>query len=137
MNRLPSLLTMVFLAFSIPALAGDKMSPASVDGATTVDTAKAKQLFEAGALFVDSRKTSDWDAGRIPDAAHLDLKSNLTEASLSAEAAKDEPIVCYCNGHSCMRSSKCSAMAVSWGFKKVYYYRDGFPAWKASGQPVE
>ena len=61
----------------------------------------------------------------------------MNENALAAEVKKDEPVVFYCNGHSCMRSSKASAMAVGWGWKKVYYYRDGFPAWKAAGNPVE
>lgn len=88
-------------------------------------------------LFVDTRKNSDWDAGRIPDALHLELKSNFTEDSLSAEVGKSEPLVCYCNGPECKRSSVCSAKAVSWGFKNVYYYRDGYPAWTSAGNPTE
>jgi rhodanese-related sulfurtransferase len=36
-----------------------------------------------------------------------------------------------------MRSSDATKLAVGWGFSKVYYYRDGFPAWKAAGNPVE
>jgi rhodanese-related sulfurtransferase len=115
----------------------EEVSRTEVDGATTVDTTKAKELFESGALFVDIRRDSDWEAGRIPDAVHLELKSNFTEQTLSAEVGKNEPLVCYCNGHSCLRSAECSEKAVSWGFTKVYYYRDGFPAWKAAGNPVE
>lgn len=114
-----------------------KESPVSVEGATTVDTAKARQLFEKEAAFVDARKDSDWDAGRIPGAIHLDVKKALNEDALSSEVGKDEPVVFYCNGHSCLRSSKASAMAASWGWKQVYYYRDGFPAWKKAGNPVE
>ena len=136
MKNILSMIALVFSVLSMQAYAGD-LSPETIDGATTVDTAKAKSLFDGGALFVDTRKNSDWDAGRIPDAVHLELKSNFTAASLGGEAAKDEPIVCYCNGHKCMRSSKCSAKAVEWGYSKVYYYRDGFPAWKAAGNPVE
>ncbi len=128
--------TLIFL-FSFSNAYAEKVSPLKVDGAETVETAKAKSLFDSGIMFVDTRKNSDWDAGRIPDAVHLELKSNFTEASLSGEAKKDEAIVCYCNGASCLRSSKCSEQAVGWGFSKVYYYRDGFPAWKAAGHPVE
>jgi rhodanese-related sulfurtransferase len=46
-------------------------------------------------------------------------------------------VVFYCNGHACHRSSKASKLAVGWGWKKVYYYRDGFPAWKAANNPIE
>lgn len=114
-----------------------KISPMTVEGATTVDSAKAKALFDEEAIFLDVRKNSDWDAGRIPGALHIELKKKLTDASMSAEVKKDEAVVIYCNGESCMRSSKASAMAVGWGFSKVYYYRDGFPAWKSANYPVE
>jgi len=130
------LLFSFILCYSQFSLAG-KVSPMTVAGATTVDTSKAKALFDEEAIFLDVRKDSDWDAGRIPGALHIELKKKLNEAAMSAEIKKDEAVVIYCNGESCMRSSKASEMAVSWGFSKVYYYRDGFPAWKAANYPVE
>jgi len=125
------------LLFALSAHAADKISPQTIAGATTVDTAKAKALFDDGALFVDVRSNKDWGAGRIPDAAHIELKKVFNEATLSKEAGKDEVIVIYCNGESCLRSSNASAQAVGWGFAKINYYRDGFPAWKKAGYPVE
>jgi len=130
-------LMVLLLAFFVNTAMAASLSPENIDGATTVDAAKAKQLFDSGAAFVDTRRNSDWDAGRIPDAIHLELKSNYTEASLSGEVSKGEPMVCYCNGLKCKRAAACSKKAVSWGFSKVYYFRDGFPAWKAAGYPVE
>jgi len=114
-----------------------KESPTMVDGAKTVSAAEAKALFDKGAKFVDVRKDSDWDAGRVPGAVHIELKKKLSEESLSGAVAKDQEVVIYCNGHSCMRSSKASEKAVSWGYSKVYYFRDGFPAWEAAGYPAE
>ncbi len=115
-----------------------EVSPMTVDGATTVSTAEAKALFDDEVLFVDVRKDSDWDAGRVPGAVHLDNKKGVfTEAALSAEIGKDEKVVIYCNGEKCPRSARGSKSAVGWGFTQVYYYRDGFPAWKAAGNPVE
>ena len=132
-------LSFIILLFSItsPVSAGDKVSPMSIDGATTVDTAKAKALFDKGVIFVDVRKDKDWNAGRVPDAVHIELKKIYSEATLSKEVKKDQEAVIYCNGEKCMRSSNASAKAVGWGFSKVYYYRDGYPAWKAAGHPVE
>ena len=124
------------IAMTNPAVASE-VSPTEIDGATTVDAHEAKSLFDEGLLFVDTRKDSDWEAGRIPDAEHLELKTVFNEASLSEIASKDQPLVFYCNGEHCMRSSKACAKAVSWGFQNVYYFRDGFPAWKAAGYPVE
>ena len=42
------------------------VAPDSVPGATTVDTARAHELWKARAWFVDPRSDSDWQAGRIP-----------------------------------------------------------------------
>jgi len=126
---------LILMSFSMVTIAGE--SPMTVSGATTVDTAKAKQLFDNEVLFLDVRKNSDWDAGRVPGAIHIELKKKLTKDSMLEEMKKDEAVVIYCNGASCLRSSKASEKAVGWGFTKVYYYRDGFPAWKNAGHPVE
>lgn len=118
-----------------PALA--KESPTNVAGAKTVNAAEAKALFDKGVLFVDVRSNKDWDVGRIPDAVHIELKKVLTEATLTKETKKSEPVVIYCNGVGCMRSSKASEKAVGWGFTDVYYFRLGLPSWKAAGYPTE
>jgi len=132
-----TLSTATLLAAASIAMAGDALSPETIAGATTIDASKAKSLFDNEVLFVDVRKTSDWDAGRIPGAVHLDVKKVLSETTLSEEAGKDEGVVMYCNGHKCLRSSQAAAKAVEWGFKKVYYFRDGFPSWKGANYPVE
>jgi len=125
------------LALAMPAANAAKASPATVEGATTVDAARAKALFDKGVTFVDVRKDKDWDAGRVPGARHIELKKVLSDATLSEAVKKDQEVVIYCNGPKCMRSSKACAKAVSWGFKKVYYFREGFPAWQTASYPVE
>ena len=112
-------------------------SPLKVSGATTVQGLEANRLFNQHSKFIDVRVEIDWDAGRVPGAVHLELTSDFTEAGLLKLVSKDQPVVLYCNGSSCMRSSQASALAVEWGFKKVFYYRGGFPDWKARGYPVE
>ncbi len=135
MLKLKSLLvTFALTIFSMTAIAE---SPMMVDGATTVDTDKAQQLFEQEVAFVDVRKDSDWEAGRIPGAIHIELKKKLTKDSLMAEVGPGDEVVFYCNGASCMRSSKATQKAIEWGYSKVYYYRNGFPAWKSASLPVE
>jgi rhodanese-related sulfurtransferase len=131
-----------FLAFAFAFASGalasaEQTSPTSVDGATTVDTAAAKKLFEEGAVFVDVRKASEYEAGRIPGSVHLDLKDAFNQQSLAAAAATDKSVVFYCNGEKCPRSADACKQALGWGYKKVFYYRDGYPDWKATGNPVE
>jgi rhodanese-related sulfurtransferase len=129
-----------FLALTLalaPAAQADKVSPETVKGAITIDGAKAKAMFDKGVVFVDVRNDKDWNGGRIPGAVHLDLHKNFTADALAKHVKKDQEVVMYCNGPSCMRSSEASEKAVGWGFTKVYYYRLGFPDWKAAGYPVE
>jgi rhodanese-related sulfurtransferase len=130
------LIGMAALCGSVVVSAGE-VSPTAVDGAVSVDAAKAKALFDSGVVFIDVRSDKDWAAGRIPDAVHIELKKKFNEEAMAAEVKKGDQVVIYCNGESCMRSSKASAQAVSWGFTGVHYFRDGFPAWKAAGYPVE
>lgn len=126
--------------------AWDGSSPQSVDGATTIDVEKAHQLWSDRAPFVDVRSNSDWQAGRIPGAVHIvndpgpaekNLNQNLTRKALKEVAGKDQPVVFYCNGPGCDRSSVAAGKAVQWGWSEVYYFRAGFPAWKEAGYPVE
>lgn len=135
---LPILFVSLLLTLSPPGFAKPKkVSPEQVDGATTVDTAKAKQLFDRGAIFLDVRSNRDWDAGRIPGSVHLELKKVLNEKSLAHVADKNQAVVIYCNSTGCMRSSKASVKAVEWNYKRIYYYRLGYPDWKAHGFAVE
>ena len=133
-----TVLAMLLLAGPQVAAASDvKVSPRTVEGATTISVEEAKALFEKEVMFVDVRSDTDFEAGRIPGAVHLELKKVFSENALLEVAGKDEELVLYCNGPKCMRSSKASALAVGWGFRQVHYFRDGFPAWKSEGHPVE
>lgn len=125
------------MGIAVGAPAEAAVSPTEIDGATTIDAATAKQFFDRGVTFIDVRKDSDWKAGRVPGAVHLELKKVFSEEELAKVAPKDGELVFYCNGEKCMRSSKATAMAVAWGYSKVYYFRDGFPAWEASGYAIE
>lgn len=112
-------------------------TPERVAGATTVDAAQAKNLFDQEALFIDLRKENMWNSGRIPGAVWLEMKSAFTQEALAAEAGKDEVLVFYCSGVRCPRSAKACEKAIEWGYTNVNYFRGGFPAWKNAGFPVE
>ena len=126
---------MTLLALAGPAMA--ETAPMSVDGATTVTIDEAAVLFDEGVVFVDVRKPSDWEAGRIPGSINLYFRDGLTEDALLAETGKDEKVVFYCNGVKCDLSSAACAKAVEWGYTQIYYMRDGFPGWEQAGMPVE
>ena len=137
MKSLKILALLFSVIFSTNALSKAD-SATKVAGATTIDAAEAKKLWLAGATFIDTRKGSDWDAGRVPGAIHINVKkSGFTAEGLQAKIALDNPVVSYCNAEKCHRSSKGAKKLVSYGYTNVYYFRSGFPAWKNAGYPYE
>lgn len=112
-------------------------SPESVEGAITTSLADAKKLFDQGVVFIDVRNPRYYAKGHIPGAHHFDFKYNFDETKLDSVAKKDQPIVIYCSGVKCSRSYRASTKALSWGFSKVHYFRDGFASWKKAGYEIE
>ena len=102
-----------------------------VKGATTIDVATAKALFDQGVPFVDVRGPNRWAESHIPGAVSLPF---ISEAELSKIASKDQDVAIYGSGYGTRPYSV--AEAVFWGYKKVYYFRDGFSGWNAAGYPV-
>lgn len=135
---LAGLVAVLLLAIT-SAFAGnpDYRSPEHVEGAVSIDVKQAKALFDQGVKFIDVRSPRLYARRHIPGVHHLDLKHVFDEESLAAVAARDEPIVIYCSGVKCSRSSRASEKAVSWGYSKVYYFRGGIVAWREAGFPVE
>ena len=128
-----------FMGTVAPVQAAGKnyRSPESVDGATTVKAAEVKVLHEAGTAIVDVRNPRLYARGHITGAHHLDLKHAYNDESLAAVVARDEPVVIYCSGVKCSRSTIASRKAVSWGYEKVYFFRGGIVEWRNAGYPVE
>ena len=68
-----------------------------VKGATTVDVATAKALFDQGVPFVDVQGDSYWAKGHIPGALNLDPYKVFSKIELSKIVGKDEDVVIYCS----------------------------------------
>lgn len=117
--------------------ADDSVSPSTIPGATTVEATEVDALLRNGAIVVDVRGEASWKTGHIPGAIHLDFKADFNEVNLAAVIARDQPMIIYCSGPRCLLSSQACAKAVAWGFEHVYYFREGFPGWKAAGYTIE
>ena len=109
----------------------------TVKGATEIDVDKARELHQAGVLFVDARTADFFRLGHIPGAVLLDATSTLTEENLAKHAKKDQQVVFYCEYPRCFRSAVGSAKAVAWGYTKVLYFAAGTEAWEKAGLPME
>jgi PQQ-dependent catabolism-associated CXXCW motif protein len=136
-------------------------TPKTVSGGEAIDTAGAADLWRGGdALWIDvlaaprrppelapqavwkplARRDipgSLWlpDVGRGALSAALEgyFRDNLARAT-GADAAK--PIVFYCLAD-CWMSWNAAKRAAGWGYRKVYWYRDGTDGWQRAGLPTE
>jgi TolB-like protein/thioredoxin-like negative regulator of GroEL len=107
-----------------------------VEGATTIDVATAKALHDRGVPFVDTYY--GWIVRHVPGAHFLEIvTAEFTKARLSRIVNKDEGVVIYGVGGNRRWPVNASAMAVIWGFEKVYFFRDGIEGWMSAGHPVE
>ena len=108
-----------------------------VTGATTIDHRQAKTLHDRRVKFVDVRAAKGFASGHVPGAFNLDVATELSRDTLARIVGKDDEFVLSCHGKTCPDSAYASAKALMWGFKRVYYFAGGFPAWKEAGYPVE
>jgi rhodanese-related sulfurtransferase len=114
------------------------LSPAQAgENGEIVAISTAKELFDRGVIFVDVRNDDDYKNGHIPGAIHVNVRDSTFEAKFVKVAKKDQEIVIYCRGSSCTRSPLAISKAMSLGFEKLYYFREGYPGWKSAGYPIE
>ena len=109
----------------------------TVNGATTIDHKQAKLLHDRGVKFVDVRAAKGFASGHVPGALNLDVATEFSRDNLARIVGKNEEFVVSCHGKTCPDSAYASAKALLWGFKRVYYFAGGFPAWEEAGYPVE
>ncbi len=139
MKAVTSVVTKVVgvLAFALYSALALAEAPMEVTGVETVDLKKAKNLFDEGAVFIDVRDPQSWSLGHIEGSVNLDF--NATEFAvlyLSDELDRSTPIVFYTSSPLNPSSAMASYFASSWGYSKVYYFRDGFYSWMAADMPV-
>jgi len=111
---------------------------ASPDPAPGEETLRIEQLdpraaavrLAEGALVVDVRERSEWDAGHVPDAVHIPYENVRERAH---ELPLDRRIVTYCA--SGIRSSLAASILQSGG-RDVANVRGGFTAWRNAELPV-
>jgi adenylate cyclase len=118
-------------------LIADSHGEYEVEGADKIDVTTAKSLHDRGVVFVDVRDPVEFGLGHIPSAANLNLTTDLSDQNLSRLVEKGEEIVFSCFGKYCPYSAYACAKALIWGYKRVYYFAGGFPAWQDAGYPVE
>ncbi len=145
-KALLSLFALSAFMAATPAQAAEE-TPMSIAGGSFADVAKAKAMFDKGAMFVDARVAAEYAEKHIKGATNvvfkevnkkvskLDPKDEFDLKKLPADKAK--AMVFYCNGSPCWRGYKGADAAIKAGYKNVFWFRDGLPAWEAKGYPTE
>jgi rhodanese-related sulfurtransferase len=140
-----SVATAAVLLFANAACAD---TPDGLKGATLVDAAKAKSLIDGGAKAIDARVANEYAEAHIKGAINVPYKEKSAKAAdfdasqdsidlSKLPADKNAALVFYCNGAECWKGYKASTAAIKAGYKTVYWFRLGLPAWKAAGYPTE
>lgn len=101
--------------------------------AGTLATVKALYATRA-AVFVDARSADEYAAGHIAGAISLPFDDAFKQPELAKRLADHgKPIVTYCDGGDCTLSKDLAFTLIDQGHKRVLFYADGFPGWKAGG----
>lgn len=135
-SKLAFALFLLHLAF--PVLADKPIAPDSVPGTTLVSAEQTVELILANPklVIIDSRHAEEFAKGHIDGAVNL-LDTDTSPETLAKHlASKDAPVLLYCNGERCLRSSNAAKIAVKAGYKKVYWFRGGWMEWLEKKMPI-
>lgn len=89
-------------------------------------------LLPRGVTVIDVRNQSEWDAGHLPGAHHIQL--GALDARL-AEVPRDGMVVVHCQGGG--RSAIAASLLAARGITNVINLQGGYSAWTAAGYPVD
>ncbi|MDP2874797.1 MAG: rhodanese-like domain-containing protein [Holophaga sp.] len=106
-----------------------------------IASAEAWAVFQAGAPFLDARRSADFEAGHIKGAFNLSvwestLDEHLVEFEAKTNRPPEAPLVLYCSGGGCEDSHLLASRLFKMGYRNLLIYRDGYPDWQANGRPV-
>lgn len=138
MSALRTLSLFVSLLAVSAAHADKPVAPQNIPGAQLITAEQAIELIQTTPELVvfDSRHEGEYRKGHIPGAISL-LDTAMTPATLSRHAPdKNTPLLFYCNGEFCLRSSNAATHAVKWGYSHVFWFRGGWQDWMQKEYPI-
>jgi rhodanese-related sulfurtransferase len=128
--------------------AAQETPTAAPAGIKLVEAKDVQALQGKGALIVDTRRASEYAEGTIKGAISVPYDPEKSAKDAGFDPAQDKfdlakfpdknkDIVTFCNAGSCWKSYKSAVVLAKAGYKNVYWYRNGFPDWKARKLPTE
>lgn len=136
MHRFIALLVLSLATLS--ALADKPIAPQAVAGTTLVTAEQVVGMIRSvpELVIVDARNHDEYAKGHIEGALSI-LDTDMTEQLLAKSVhSKESPVLFYCNGERCLRSTNAAQKAVKWGYRRIYWLRGGWQEWTNKGLPV-
>jgi rhodanese-related sulfurtransferase/ABC-type phosphate/phosphonate transport system substrate-binding protein len=122
-------------------------TPSQLPGATIVTASEVVALQQKGVPLIDVRIAKEYQEKHIRGAISIpyeekSLKDVAFDPALDnwsgpEKLDKNAPVIFQCNGPECWKSYKAARVALTKGFKTVYWFRGGYPEWELAGLPVE
>lgn len=123
-------------------------TPEVLPGAVIAKAEQVKQLMGQKVPLFDVRPQAHYREAHIPGATNVPYKMNSPKEVDFDDSVdvfdvgrlpqdKNAPMIFQCNGAECWYSYKAARYMVKRGFKQVYWFRTGLPAWKAAGYSVQ
>ena len=138
MSRRGIFAALLFL-FAVVLSADDKpLVPDTLPGAKVVTAEEAIELIltNPDLLVIDARKKTEFVKGHI-EGAHNLLNTTLTLVEMEALSPdRSAPLLFYCNGIRCQRSSDAISKAVKWGYSNIFWFRGGWMEWVEKRLPA-
>jgi rhodanese-related sulfurtransferase/ABC-type phosphate/phosphonate transport system substrate-binding protein len=122
-------------------------TPSQLPGATIVTAPEVVAMQQRGVLLVDVRIAKEYQDRHIKGAISIPYnEKSLKDVAFDPAADewagpekldKNQPVIFQCNGPECWKSYKAARVALTKGFRTVYWFRGGYPEWEIAGLPVE
>ena len=123
-------------------------TPTVLPGIKIVSAEEVKDMMGKGVPLYDVRIEQEYKEKHIKGALPLTY-AEKSKKEVGYDAAQDQfklaetvkdknaPLIFACNGGECWKSYKASVWASKLGYQNVYWFRGGFPEWKAKDLPME
>jgi rhodanese-related sulfurtransferase len=133
-----SLISILLLFSSSPSAEDKPHAPENIEGTRIVSAEEAIDLIlnTPDLIVIDARKKTEFVKGHIEGAINM-LNTEMQREELEMIAAdKSGPILFYCNGTRCMRSSDAIKKAQKWDYTNLIWFRGGWKEWTDKRLPV-
>ncbi len=119
------------------AAAAEVRAPDHISGTTVVDAAGVLDLAaeHPDLVIIDARMRLDRRQGYLQGSVSLPDVDTDCDSLASVIPSLSHPVLFYCNGIHCGRSAVSARIAVECGYRRVYWFREGFEAWQAARLP--